>query len=116
VHVNGASGEYYYPEILGPGVGFLDVDNDGDLDVYLVQGATIGPGKKEGRPLGGRLFRNDLEGKGHFAFLCNHGMGHTVPLDILPSMWTFFQDHRYKTSPSPYAGGFPDGFSTYCAL
>jgi hypothetical protein len=70
VHFNGASGDFYYPEILGPGVGFLDFDNDGDLDVYLVQGALLGRGKTpsdalvpppEGMPLSGRLFRNDLQ-------------------------------------------------------
>ena len=32
-HVNGASGHYYYPEILPPGVALFDYDNDGDLDV-----------------------------------------------------------------------------------
>jgi hypothetical protein len=67
-HFNGMSGEQYYPEIMAPGVGLLDYDNDGDLDVYLVQGAMLGgPGKTikdaiyppQGPP-GDRLFRNDL--------------------------------------------------------
>jgi len=59
VHVNGASGQFYYPEILAPGVGLLDYDNDGDLDVYLVQGRTLGANPTAG-PLEGRLYRNDL--------------------------------------------------------
>jgi hypothetical protein len=57
VHVNGASGRFYYPEILPPGVGLLDYDNDGDLDVYVAQGYALGGG---GLPAQGSLFRNDL--------------------------------------------------------
>jgi hypothetical protein len=62
-HVNGASGRFYYPEILPPGVGLFDYDNDGDLDVYLVQGRALGasqPLTTDRAPLGGRLYRNDL--------------------------------------------------------
>jgi hypothetical protein len=70
VHFNGMSGEHYYPEVVGPGCALLDYDNDGDLDVYLVQGAMLGEGKTPadalfppapGRHLGDRLYRNDLE-------------------------------------------------------
>jgi len=67
VHFNGMSGEQYYPEIMAPGVALFDYDNDGDLDVYLVQGAMLGAGKTlkdatypPAGPLGDRLFRNDL--------------------------------------------------------
>ena len=65
-HFNGMSGEQYYPEIMAPGVGLLDYDNDGDLDVYLVQGAMLGSKTVKDAvyppqgPLGDRLYRNDL--------------------------------------------------------
>ncbi len=63
-HFNGMSGEHYYPEIMGPGVALLDYDNDGDLDVYIVQGQMLGEGKRPVFPPRGaledRLFRNDL--------------------------------------------------------
>src|SRR5437762_12934286 len=45
-HFNGATGEHFMPEIMGAGVALFHYDNDGDLDVYLVQGAQLGPGRK----------------------------------------------------------------------
>lgn len=67
VHFNGMSGELYYPEIMAPGVALLDFDNDGDLDVYVVQGQMLGPGKglqdaihQPETELRDQLFRNDL--------------------------------------------------------
>ncbi len=66
VHFNGMSGKFYQPEIMAPGVALFDFDNDGDLDVYLVQGSMLGTGTPllpmQGPP-GDRLYRNDLEVK-----------------------------------------------------
>ena len=61
VHVNGMSGQYYEPEIYPPGAALLDYDNDGDLDLYVVQGQMLGPGKTPADAvLRDRLYRNDL--------------------------------------------------------
>ncbi|MCZ6560797.1 MAG: VCBS repeat-containing protein, partial [Gammaproteobacteria bacterium] len=68
VHFNGMSGELYYAEMMGSGAALFDYDNDGDLDIYLVQGAMLGVGKeisaatfapKHQLPLTDRLYRND---------------------------------------------------------
>ena len=45
VHFNGMSGEFYICEVKCAGGGLFDYDNDGDLDVYLIQGSMLGPGK-----------------------------------------------------------------------
>ena len=65
MHVNGMTGQFYQSEMMAPGVALFDYDNDGDLDVYLAQGETLGEGVPVlplpvGQPLGDRLFRNDL--------------------------------------------------------
>ncbi len=69
-HVNGMSGELYFNEMVGAGVALFDYDNDGDLDIYLVQGHMLGPDIAAGDasfdpglqgPLTDRLFRNDLD-------------------------------------------------------
>ncbi len=59
VHVNGMTGQLYMPEILGPGVAFFDYDNDGDLDIYLVQSGGFDGARASARP-NDRLYRNDL--------------------------------------------------------
>src|SRR5438477_1952352 len=38
VHNNGASGKKYLPETLGPGVAFIDYDNDGWQDILFANG------------------------------------------------------------------------------
>lgn len=73
-HQIGATGEFTMPEIMGAGVALIDYDNDGDLDVYLVQGTTLDEGKKllfpppPGWKPGNRLFRNMLTETGKLQF------------------------------------------------
>ena len=64
-YFNGMSGEHYFNEIMGGGAALFDFDNDGDLDLYLLQGRELGPdltfAPPAGMPLTDRLYRNDLE-------------------------------------------------------
>ncbi len=48
-HTTGGSGRLYLPEGLGSGCAFLDYNNDGLLDLYLVNAAPL-PGFKGGVP------------------------------------------------------------------
>src|SRR5262245_25623285 len=36
-HDAGPVGDYFMPQIMGSGAAFLDFDNDGLLDIYLIQ-------------------------------------------------------------------------------
>ena len=58
VQVNGASGKKYSIETMGGGVGLFDYDGDGDLDAYLVNGASL-PGFETSETPVNRLFRNE---------------------------------------------------------
>jgi tetratricopeptide (TPR) repeat protein len=78
VYESGASSGHQLPEFAGGGVGLIDYDGDGWLDVYLVQGGRFpphgtasravdgpGPGPFPGRVRansGDRLFRNRRDG------------------------------------------------------
>ncbi|MBZ5636026.1 MAG: CRTAC1 family protein [Acidobacteriia bacterium] len=59
-HYSGAFGAKYLPETLGAGCAFLDYDNDGWLDILLINGADW-PGHKR-RSSTMRLYRNNRNG------------------------------------------------------
>ena len=61
-HVNGASDRKFYLETMGSGAAFLDYDNDGDLDLYIVNGAPL-PGFETATPSTNILYQNDGDGK-----------------------------------------------------
>ena len=65
-HHNGRSGRKYLPETLGSGCAFLDYDNDGRPDIFLVNSRPWTPG---GAPVTSKLYRN--EGGGRFADATN---------------------------------------------
>jgi hypothetical protein len=67
VQQTGMSGEFYFPEIMGGGVALFDYDNDGDLDLYLVQGGSLGPDVESAE--GDRLYRNEIVPSGELRFI-----------------------------------------------
>ena len=145
VHFNGMSGAYYFPEVMPPGVGLLDYDNDGDLDVFLVQGQRLGTGTPLTPPaeaLTSRLLRNDLEiaadgtRRMHFTDVTSasgiattaYGMGIAAG-DIDNDGWTdlyltaFGRNQMFRnngngtfTDISPQSGTDSEGFSVSAAF
>ena len=94
-HFNGRNGEFYYPEIIGSGVAVFDYNNDGKLDILVMQGAALGPGSNAKAPqqsCTARLYRNDLvvnpDGTRTLKYtdvteasgLCSHGYGMGVAI------------------------------------
>ncbi|HLM99343.1 MAG TPA: CRTAC1 family protein [Bryobacteraceae bacterium] len=61
VHRNALSAEHHPPETLGPGCAFLDYDNDGWMDIYLV---NSGPCDfyRPPKPLRNALYKNNRDG------------------------------------------------------
>jgi len=60
-HTAGLSSDMYLPETIGPGCAFLDYDNDGWMDIYLVNSGPCDfytPAK----PLSNALYRNNRDG------------------------------------------------------
>lgn len=60
-HENAMSPEHYLPETLGPGCAFFDYDNDGWMDLYLV---NSGPSEfyQPRKPIRNALYRNNRNG------------------------------------------------------
>jgi hypothetical protein len=60
-HVAGLSSDMYIPETVGAGCAFLDYDNDGWMDIYLV---NSGPCDfyKPSSPIRNALYRNNRDG------------------------------------------------------
>lgn len=60
-HVNGASDRKFYLETMGSGAAFLDYDNDGNSDLYIVNGAPL-PGFETASPPTNILYQNNGDG------------------------------------------------------
>jgi enediyne biosynthesis protein E4 len=60
IHNNGAFGKKWLPETLGPGVAFIDYDNDGWPDIFIVNGTDWpGHGSRHTTP---KLYHNNHDG------------------------------------------------------
>lgn len=87
-HFIGATGKYFFPEIMGSGVGVFDYDGDGDLDVYFLQGNILAEKKEVSNslfpfpgntPPSNQLFKNELSETGKLRFIDvtkEAGVGH----------------------------------------
>src|SRR5438876_2011780 len=60
-HDNAASPEKYLIETMGSGCGWIDYDQDGLMDLYLVNGAATRTYQPR-RPLRSALYRNNGDG------------------------------------------------------
>ncbi|MFB3040345.1 MAG: FG-GAP-like repeat-containing protein [Candidatus Poribacteria bacterium] len=83
-HVNGAAGNFHSPETIGAGGAFLDYDNDGNLDLYLVNSGNW-PGSTSDETATSLLYRNNGDGTFTDATVAagvsnagNYGQGATV--------------------------------------
>src|SRR3954470_6452484 len=61
VHENAMSANRYLPETMGPGVGFVDYDNDGWTDLFMVNSGSA-DFYKPSTPLKNALYRNNRDG------------------------------------------------------
>jgi enediyne biosynthesis protein E4 len=63
VHQSGATGKYLMPEQIGSGAALLDFDNDGRLDIYLIQNGRHAPNQLFHQEPNG-TFKNGSAGSG----------------------------------------------------
>ena len=106
VFENGAEPSRQLPETMSGGVGLLDYDGDGWLDVYCVQGGPFPP-PGPASPNGDRLFRNRGDGTFEDA---SRRLGHRrmSPADTATaSPWAMWITTEIPMSSSPDGGPMP---------
>ncbi len=62
IHETGRQDQFFYPEIMGAGVAVLDYDNDGALDIYLIDGGFHGDDDQTENTIRNRLYRRNPSG------------------------------------------------------
>ena len=131
-HVSGSPEKHYILETTGSGVALVDVDGDGLLDIYLVNGATLdapdgrGPSAALFRNNGDRTFRDVTETAGVANGRWGQGVcAGDVDNDGDPDLYVtnfgpnrlFRNDGRGGfTDVAPAARVAADGWSTGCAF
>jgi enediyne biosynthesis protein E4 len=116
VHTHSTTDMHYVPEIMGGGAAWLDFDQDGFIDLFLVQGATFPPPADE-TPTGptSRLYRN--RGDGTFEDVTEQvglrvpGFGQGVAVgdydnDGFPDLFVccYGHGHLYHNEPGSHGG------------
>ena len=61
IHNPAVDSTYAMPESIGSGGAFLDYDNDGDLDIYFINGAWHGQFINNQPPITNKLFRQEAD-------------------------------------------------------
>src|SRR5262245_14929319 len=59
---SGTPAKAYIPESMSGGVGFIDYDNDGWVDIFLVNGSTLEAERQRSNRASDRLFHNNGDG------------------------------------------------------
>jgi hypothetical protein len=68
IHTDGSSGQRYIVETVASGLALFDYDNDGDIDIYFLNGAPL-PGTNRQAAIDNRQFKNSLwRNEGNWTF------------------------------------------------